>query len=419
MTTPNRMISSVLEWLNDWMADEPPQLLDEWDIQIWIEDEMLEAVEFFLQYAFRKTSTRADALEIIRAILWEMFLFQRDAAISNIAPSPSSVGRLLGLPQTAQKTAAWHAEARDLLTGHEFAGAVFGTPRGLETLVAKKCGPIQVVPDEELCVESRTVFCSPLSPFQWGWRFEPIIRTLFETEVAGGRVDDTLGRIRHPTLPRLAASPDGLICDGPMAGRLVEIKAPISRELTRCVPAEYFCQMQLQAEVADVEAVEYIEIRFAIDQGDPEFLTPSDSHLRIPDRMGCVLVIAATEDAPAETWTYHYSPVWNLGEEGYAAAQAWLPEDFSGAVLERCVWRVYDWWNTTVPRNRKWWKVVGAPAYERFWQLVDEARTDGRFRSRLLIVDSESERDLDNNECEDKTEDACDEPEEACEEPEE
>lgn len=420
MEPQNRMISSVLEWLHDWNSEDLPTLLDETDLQTWMEEDMLEAIEFFLQYAFRKNSTRADALEILRAVLWETFVFQRSAAISNIPPQPSSVSRLLSLPQTVQKTAAWHAEAKDLLTGHEFSGAVHGTPKAREALIAKKCAADMVFSSDpnELCLESRTVFCSPLNPFQWGWRFEPVIRTLFEQLVAGGRVDDTLGRIRHSTLPRLAASPDGLICDGPLAGRLVEIKAPISRVLTRQVPSEYFCQMQLQAEVADVEAVEYVEVRFATLSGEnsADFLLPSDPHMHIPDYMGCVLVLAPNEEAPSETWTYAYSPVWPLGSDGYAEAKQWMPDTAQNAiVLERCIWRIHDWWNTTVPRNRIWWETVGKPAYEQFWRDVDEARADGRHKARLLIVDSDSECDFDDNE---ESEDACEESGEVCEEPE-
>ena len=41
-----------------------------------------------------------------------------------------------------------------------------------------------------------------------------------------------------------------------------EIKSPISRTLDYSVPTSYWCQMQLQAEVCDVDVVEYVEIKF-------------------------------------------------------------------------------------------------------------------------------------------------------------
>jgi hypothetical protein len=381
------MYSTCLEWLEDWTCDTP-ELVDEYDVVEWMEGEMCEAIQEFLKQAFRKLKTRTEALETLRALVWEWYLFQRDRYIHRIPATPETVDRLLALPQTAQKSAAWHAESRHLLTGHEFAHVVYGTQNAVEALVAKKCAPEMAV-DEDDCMESRTVYITPenggLSPFQWGWRYEPVIRALFELVVAGGRVDDSLGRIRHPTLPRLAASPDGLICEGPKAGRLVEIKAPFSRELTGVLPTDYYCQMQLQAEVTDVDAVEYIEVRFTT--------TPLPSQPNhVPAKCGTVLVLTPTEEGREDpsTWTYAYSPIYDSTPEGVASAHAWLPED-AGIVLERSVWYVQDWWTTTVPRNRRWWSEIGQPAYEEFWRRVDKARATGTYKSQLLIVDSDED----------------------------
>lgn len=403
MTTESKqahMYSACLEWLTDWMTystDGQPTLVDEYDVTDWMEGEMCEAIHEFLQIAFRKLATRTKALEILRALVWESYLFERDRAIHAMKPKPEVVERLLSMPQTAQKSAAWHAEARNLLTGHEFAHVVYGTPKAIEAKVAKKCAAEAAI-DEDECMESRTVYITPeeggLSPFQWGWRYEPVIRALFEEVVAGGRVDDSLGRIRHPTLPRLAASPDGLICEGPKAGRLVEIKAPFSRELTGVLPTDYYCQMQLQAEVTDVDAVEYIEVRFdaqAANRVKDSFVNPTKSN--IPHKCGVILVVAPTDEDSEnpDKWTYAYSPIWDLTSEGIQSAKAWMPKE--GIVLERSIWRVQDWWTTTVPRNRRWWKEVGQPAYESFWRQVDEARSKGTYKSQLLIVDSDDEEE--------------------------
>ncbi len=398
------MLSACLEWLADWVADLPP-MVDEYDLQAWMESEGCEAISFFLQTAFRKSKTRQEALEIIRGLLWEWFLSQRDAAIANLPKNAEGVQAILAAPQTPQKTAAWYAESRDLLTGHEFAAVVLGTPAAFSTAVAKKCGAAVAVPvleegSEDAEIESRTVYTSPLNPFQWGWRYEPVIRSLYESEVAKAPVDDSLGRLRHKTLPRLAASPDGLIMEGEKVGRLLEIKAPKTRQLNGQVPDEYYCQMQLQAEVADVPAVEYVEVRFdAKDVSyfqDVEecrkckelFVVPTSS--QIPQKMGCVLVIAPNVEAPAETWTYAYSPLFDLGPKGLEELLCWKPADLSeeAVVLERSIWRIEDWWTTTVPRNRRWWAEVGMPAYESFWEAVDLARTEGTYSS-CLIVDEE------------------------------
>lgn len=400
------LFSTCVEWLNDWTQILDFPMIDTYDLAAWMEEEGCEALQFFVETAFRKTKTRTDALEILRALLWEWFVCMRETHIGSLSSKGTDVQRLLTMQQTAQKTAAWHAESRNLLTGHEFAHVVYGTPAAFQAAVARKCVAEAVIDPEDV-IESRTVYVSPLSPFQWGWRYEPVIRDLYQTCVAGGRVDDTLGRIRHPTLPRLAASPDGLICEGPRTGRLLEIKAPVSRELNGELPRDYYCQIQLQAEVTDVSAVEYVEIRFDARQADT-LLTAEERHTFLTQvhqttaepfghLCGCVLVLAPHADAQADTWTYAYSPFFPLSEEGCRSALAWFPDSISEetVVLERSVWRVKDAWTTTVPRNRRWWSEVGQPAYERFWVAVDEARTNGRYAATCLVMDDSD--DLDEN----------------------
>ncbi len=417
------ILSACIDWLADWTEDLPP-IVDEYDLSAWLEEEGCESLELLLSTAFRKSKTRQEAIEILRALVWEWYVSQRNTVLAELPAVPDAVPRLLALPQTPQKSPAWYAEARDLLTGHEFAGVVYGTPTAFQTAVAKKCAPpMELVDDPTLPTESRTVYCMPLNAFQWGWRFEPVIRTLYEEEVADAPVCDTLGRIRHPTLPRLAASPDGLILEGAKAGHLLEIKAPVSRTLVGTIPQDYYCQMQLQAEVADVPAVEYIEVRFDAqsaevflgDMGDAvesrkKFLTPTQSKVspRKPERVGSILVIAPVPDAAPETWSYAYSPTYDLTEEGLAEALCWKPgnltDNTNAVILERTVWRIADWWTTTVPRNKRWWTEVGQPAYEAFWDAVDIARSSGHYSattaapSKCLIVDSSSEGSLSDTE---------------------
>lgn len=396
MSAPTKMLSSTIEWLHDWMQGYEilPILLDEYHLEEWIQEDMLEALECFLHHGFRKQKTRGIVLEIIRGLLWEVYLFQREAAIHNLCGDKEAVSRLLALPQTAQKTGAWYAEARELLTGHEFATAVYGKGKTREDIIARKCGAEIVLEDQEAEIESRTVYRMPLSPFQWGWRFESVIRDLFESTLAGGKVLDTLGRIRHPTLPKLAASPDGIIVDGPKAGRLLEIKAPISRILKGCIPEDYYCQMQLQAEVTNVNAVEYIEVRFGLlEQYETagDFLVKSDnSDTGVLNKMGVVLIVGDVEDS--STWTYSYSPLYELTNKSLQACHVWIPEGITqDKIVERSIWRVKDAWHTTVPRNHEWWFNVGKPAYEAFWRDVRTARAEGRFKSKLLLVESEED----------------------------
>ncbi len=396
--------SACVDWAADWIQSYPPTLVDEWDLSTWIDNEMRDAIDTFITYGFRTARARNDALIILRAILFEYYVFTQEliSQPSRIQPHPDIVSRLSALPQTPQKSAAWHAEGRELLTAHEFGAVCYGTESRYNVVLRKKCEPVAVIAqsneendDADAHAESQTVFVTgedgKLGALKWGWRYEPIARQLFEACVAGGEVHDSMGRVRHPSLPHLAASPDGLITTGPRTGRLVEIKCPISRELDGTIPLDYYCQMQLQAEVCDVEAVEYVEIRFAA--APAAQVTLEDCLKSRQPWIGKVCVVAATAETESQDYTYAYSPLFPATVEGFRECVVWRPSD--DAILhEESVWYVHDWNNRTVMRNTRWWADVGLPAYQEFWETVADARADGRFKPTAEFVsDSDSESD--------------------------
>jgi len=406
--------SASIQWLDDWIAADPPTLIDEYDFIDWMEQSMSDANKFFIHNAFKSARAKNDAILILRAVYYEYFLFQKELALMNLVARPENVARLKELPQSAQKSAAWHNEALDLLTGHEFGSVVYGTESGRNLVMAKKCGTPVVVNEHEpeQVGSSQTVYTfdadGKLSAFKWGWRFEPVVRDLYERCFAGGGVFDGLGRIRHPFLPRLAASPDGLITSGPRCGRLVEIKSPITRELNGIIPADYYCQMQLQAEVCDVDAVDYIEMRFtSVMLKDAKYSTkvgaknPWMGKIYVVAKPPAIVAVEKEEGTvmeekyDMESYEYRYSPLFSSTEAGFTECCAWTPNDIDGlVVLEQTIWYVYDYFTTTVVRNRRWWAEVGQPAYEQFWRDVELARVDKRFGEKAMFV---SEPDTDSD----------------------
>ena len=389
--------SSCVEWLNDWVEADPPRFLDEYDLSQWMETSMTAATQTFIRYGFTSPRARNDAIQILRALFHEYYLFQQQLAHQHISPNLSAVGRLQSVQQTSQKSAAWHAESRELLTSHEFGAVCYGTDARRASIVAKKCQPEMVLSGTGESQPQRIVFTTledgTMSPLKWGWRFEPVSRMVFEQCISQGSVFDGLGRIRHQTHPKLAASPDGLILNGPRCGRLVEIKSPYSRELDGTIPLDYYCQMQLQAEVCDVEAVEYVEVKF---KSTPAASVTVDiiTASKVP-WIGTVCVVSPSDDASVHTYTYEYSPLYPNTSEGLANALAFAPV---GIILETAVWYVQDMFHQTVPRNRVWWAQVGLPRTTEFWELVDAARMDGRYlqRSVSMWAGESSADDADN-----------------------
>jgi hypothetical protein len=383
--------SDCAAWFHDWVKAYPPTLEDDWDLSTWMDDEMTHAVDILVKQGFRSIRGQSDAVSILRAFIYEFYLFEKERAIRSLVPLPAAVERILALPQTDQKSKSWYRESRELLTGHEFGTVVYGSPNARRGVIMKKCAEVAV--DETVDIMSSTVFCSnaegSLSAFKWGWRYEPVVRTLYEQCVAGGSVNGDIGRVRHPTLPRLAASPDGLILSGAKQGRLLEIKCPITRELNGEVPMEYWCQMQLQAEVCNVDAVEYVEARLSsLPYERANELTPAVLAKAKQPWMGVVAVISPTLFGPTHEYQYAYSPLFPTSD--LESLLAWTPDvGYEGRLVERSIWWVGDWFTTTVLRNRRWWACVGQPAYESFWKDVDKAREGGTFVSNHQFVDDD------------------------------
>jgi hypothetical protein len=386
--------SACIEWFQDWLDADTPTIEDEWDASEWITHEMEAATRMFIHHAFHSPHARNDAINILRALYYEYALLRQAAARAAVKPRPEAPPRLLSAPQTPQKSAAWYAESYNMISGHEFGSIITGSPAERAATIAKKCNE-PVISEGQM--DQNIVFLTPpegLSPFKWGWRFEPVARDLFEIQFSEGTVYDGLGRVKHPSLPNLGASPDGLITTGPRVGRLVELKCPISRQLNGSIPVQYWVQMQLQAEVCDVDAVEYFEVQLGsyIQNGPTciEFET-AVGKAKLP-WIGKVCVVADHQDDASNLYRYEYSPLFSTSEVGIIECQAWRP--VSGVVLESALWCVRDYFTTTVLRNRRWWEEVGRPAYETFWDEVRAARADGRYVREsvpLFVSDSDSE----------------------------
>ena len=382
------MLSNTLIWLEDWIENNnPEQLNDSYDIESWMNEEMIEMIEIYLSCSFKKISTKEDCKDVLRSLVYEYARFRQNLALDYARQRSEKEGhkivkRILETPQTTQKTKEWKSESLNLLTGHEFADVVYGSEKMRGAVIAKKCSPLTEYPEQTCYI---TPSDGKLSPFKWGWRYEPVVKSIFEKYAAKGIINDNIGRIKHSSLARLAASPDGLITSGPFAGHLVEIKSPISRVLDYKIPLNYWCQMQLQAEVCDVDIVEYVEIRFEsvpINK-DIESWLKKPFKENIPKMFGVICVVGKEGDYNSNRYVYsepfesikdfmNYKPKYEKDEK----------------IFELCAYRVLDYHHKSVLRNKKWWELVGKPAYEEFWIDVDEAKKSGKMiKHEVLFLD--------------------------------
>jgi hypothetical protein len=250
-------------------------------------------------------------------------------------------------PQIPQRTPAWYAQGKTVLTASEFS-TLYGTERAVRQLAFQKVQPPSTNTNRLACITHE------MGPFDWGVRFEPVVKGILEKQW-GARILEA-GRLLHPTDPLLAASPDGLLIDATddaRIGRLLEIKCPITREITETIPFEYWCQMQIQMEVAGIDECEYVEVKL-----DSITSKKSDLSGAVPE--GYIWLF---QDTATCKMMYAYS------EEEKSAYELQGMD-----MIEMIPWKVNRLFTKTVTRDRAWFQGT-APMRQKFWETVEKLRT--------------------------------------------
>lgn len=166
---------------------------------------------------------------------------------------------LLTTNQVEQRTGEWYSETKNLITASEIASLWKGGRTRGTMVMSKVPNPSAPVINKQGALRREHT-----GPMDWGVRYEPVVKQILE-ETLGAKIHE-LGRIRHRSVARVAASPDGLFTEctkePELVGTLVEIKCPPSRIINDKIPFDYWCQMQLQMEVCGRPSCEFVEVKF-------------------------------------------------------------------------------------------------------------------------------------------------------------
>lgn len=269
-------------------------------------------------------------------------------------PSIEKLDELLNRKQIEQRTEEWYKQMAEVISASEL-GTLFAAPRQRAKLVMSKTVPYPIR-NNYLAVPS-----GHMSAFDWGIRFEPVVKQIYEHKYKA--IIRELGRLHHPIDPRCTASPDGLIyaCEEKKRiGRLIEIKCPVSREITGVVPKDYYAQMQMQLQVTGLTCCDYVEASFSSPYND----TP----LKQGDALysGQIALIQYEEPVNGQVYRYEYSPV--------NAPDNWTPcLKEKEEVAEMIPWKLIQWSEQLVTRNESWWNSL-QPSLEEFWKDVEKAK---------------------------------------------
>jgi putative phage-type endonuclease len=380
------------EWCDEYLPElYDPAMYDEEETSeaVWEAVEKL-AADTVLEH-IDDSAEREELSDELTEAARDWFRAHHDLILESIPAAPPTA--LLSRPQIAQHSADWYTQRSHRLTASEFAQILDGRRAAL--MRAKLFPPAS----DEIRIRAPVGIAQPdgeLPPTTWGHRFERLTRQIYEQEIAGpDTVCDTLGRFQHAVYPWLSASPDGVVLSGPVAGRLVEIKSPKSRQPGEFVPSDYYAQMQIQMEVCDVDAVDFVEAQFAqrpvrlAAYGGSLLPAPADDGPAIAAApwKGRIQVWGQPED-PA-SWCYRYTaPVEDLDDATWDGSE---PEPPAPAILlEESVWWLTGWYPRTVLRNRSWWEETAWPAAAEFWAELESQRASATALRVLTVTDTDT-----------------------------
>jgi hypothetical protein len=374
------------------MFDELSKCLEEWEIVMPkpshsdLVDEWKTDFKRYVQTVYpadldKQDEPQSDLVHDITAGLLEAYSTWQQPAYTEPVDS-GIVHALLSKPQTEQRSENWYAEFLTRVTASEIY-KIFGSPRERATLALQKAGKIELSGRGSTNVSR----LGSMSPFDWGICLEPVVKLVLESE--WDALIHECGRFVHPTDPRFAASPDGLLLRAKKfrerGGHLLEIKCPKSRKIGVKLPIEYFYQMQLQMEVTGVRACEYVEMKF-------DLCCLADYKAVEETKWKGLVAVVGCFNEVKEEWLpckYVYGPLGDLN---------WRPDlELNQQTLELNVWTSPDYFHTTVYRDAAWFETL-KPKLEEFWLDVERAKR-GEFvlpessrkkaDTKCLIVDSE------------------------------
>jgi len=260
---------------------------------------------------------------------------------TRIDANPSAIERAKTIPQVAQKSEEWYKQRQNMMTASNM-WKIIKSDAMRNSFIFEKCK-----------AEQNQFYSTSTN---WGNKYEPVSTMLYE-KMFGVKVDE-FGCIPHREYAMIGASPDGIVTDteSPLYGRMLEIKNIYNREITGTPKEEYWVQMQIQLEVCDLDACDFLETRFK-EYSDEEFYNDDTDRIRG--------VIAESIDGPS------YYPL-DAPKTPEAISQ-WL-EKIDNASLSYYYLDEYSC--VTVRRNREWFDRA-LPSFLETWETILRERTEG------------------------------------------
>ena len=274
----------------------------------------------------------------------------------NAAVIDAKLAHIRGKPQPDQRTPEWYTFRHNLLTASN-AWKAFESQACMNQLIYEKCKPLKEYEEKE--------YVNTASPLHWGQKYEPVSRMIYE-HLYKTKVAD-FGCLQHDTHAFLGASPDGINVDpaSERYGRMLEIKNVVNRDITGIPKKEYWIQMQLQMETANLNECDFLETQFVECDND------NDNNQTNHDKLKGIILYFMKDGKPH----YEYEPIGCTRAE----SEAWFSEAMEINQAHMWVktihWRLESMSCVLVLRNKFWFRHA-IRVLEGLWKTVECERND-------------------------------------------
>jgi len=284
-----------------------------------------------------------------------LVLFQRGRT-SYLAPSPcdnidSKIHAIRLKPQPKQKTPEWYEYRHKLLTASSIYKALGSDAKQRELLTNKQS---VFVAYENTCVEG---------PMHWGVKYEPVSIQYYS--YINHTVVEEFGCVTHDTYTFLGASPDGINVNpaSPLYGRMLEIKNPFTRVINGTPKEEYWVQCQVQMEVCDLNACDFLETKFIEYESEEAFREDGTFLMSVDGKYKGTILQFFTDKV-----VYEYAP-FQCTEAEY---ETWKDECMNveqRSWIKTIHWKLDDVSCLLILRNKDWFQLM-LPLFQQFMQKL-------------------------------------------------
>ena len=272
----------------------------------------------------------------------------------------NQVKYLQTLPQHEQKSPEWYAMRLTMVSASDW-GTILGENHysNPNQVLLKKCGEDNFITNEAM---------------MWGNKYEDVAIAIYEHR--NHKKVYEFGCIRHPFINFLGASPDGITTEGVM----LEIKCPSSRKITGIPPRYYWCQVQGQLEVCELDRCDFLECKLKEYEDEEEYLNDNYQENHLLNKYGQEKgILAELLNKETKSFFYEYGPIGFVGDE----LESWknsIKNKYENH--ESIIFSSFDYWFleevSCVPiyRNQEWFQEAKVKL-EEFWNQVVHYRKLG------------------------------------------